>query len=65
MSVNITVNGKFRACNKPSILDDPVRVKKQLEGELRKQRLLEVSYLKDYDTYIYKDMNNFFKSSGT
>ncbi|XP_039970353.1 uncharacterized protein LOC120782254 [Bactrocera tryoni] len=42
MSVNITVNGKFRACNKPSILDDPVRVKKQLEGELRKQRLLEV-----------------------
>uniref|UniRef100_A0A0K8WK83 Uncharacterized protein n=1 Tax=Bactrocera latifrons TaxID=174628 RepID=A0A0K8WK83_BACLA len=42
MSVNITVNGKFRACNKPSILDDPVRVKKQLEGELRKQRILEV-----------------------
>ncbi|XP_011191372.2 uncharacterized protein LOC105217845 [Zeugodacus cucurbitae] len=42
MSVNITVNGKFRACNKPSILDDPVRVKKQLEDDLRKQRLLEV-----------------------
>ncbi|XP_067637076.1 mucin-4 isoform X2 [Eurosta solidaginis] len=42
MSLNITVNGKFRACNKPSILDDPVRVKKQLECELRKQRLLEV-----------------------
>ncbi|XP_004519656.1 uncharacterized protein LOC101460003 [Ceratitis capitata] len=42
MSVNITVNGKFRACNNPSILDDPVRVKKQLESDLRKQRLLEV-----------------------
>ncbi|XP_054744047.1 uncharacterized protein LOC129248499 [Anastrepha obliqua] len=42
MSVNITVNGKFKTCSKPSILDDPVRVKKQLECELRKQRLLEV-----------------------
>ncbi|XP_036327711.1 plectin [Rhagoletis pomonella] len=42
MSVNITVNGKFKACSKPSILDDPVRFKKQLECELRKQRLLEV-----------------------
>lgn len=62
MSVNITVNGKFRARNKPSILDDPVRVKKQLEGELRKQRLLDVSLLFDFE---YKDRNNFGKFLGT
>lgn len=46
MSVNITVNGKFRTHHR--LLDDPAKVKKDEEQERRKLRLLQVCTSRKY-----------------